>query len=125
MSKWIKKLALGAALAGMLGTTACKRVVIRDPETYKNEIYLLEMTIQQDTELLKAHIADGSCSCDEDGNWNNEVCETSALNVVVMEARLEWHVAMMMFLGGLSEVDPGVEPEVSMDDVVNLCPDNG
>ena len=125
MSKWMKKLALGAALIGMLGTTACKRVIVRDSETYKNEIYLLEMAIQQANELLRAHIADGSCSCDEDGNWNNEVCETSAFNVVVMETRLEWHVAMMMFLGGLAEVDPGVEPEVSMDAFADLCPDAG
>lgn len=125
MSKWMKKLAFGAAFLGLLGMTACKRVVVRDPETYKNEVYLLEMTIEQDTELLKEHLADGSCSCDEDGNWNNEVCEASALNVVVMEARLKWHVAMMLFLGGLSDKDPGEIPEVSEDDVVNLCPDNG
>lgn len=116
---------LSSIVLGLLVATSvvgCKKVVLRDATTYKNEIYLLEMTIEQDTDLLRAHLADGSCSCDEDGNWNNEVCETSALNVVVMERRLKWHVAMMMYLGGVAEERPGEEPAVSEDDVAALCP---
>lgn len=113
---------LSLAVAWSVGMTGCKKVVLRDATTYKNEVYLLQMTIEQDTELLREHIADGSCSCDEEGNWNNEVCETSALNVLVMERRLQWHVDMMMYLGGLSEEDPGEEPPVSEDEVASLCP---
>lgn len=111
---------LGVLLA--TASSGCKKVVLRDATTYKNEIYLLEMAIEQDTELLRSHLADGSCSCDEDGNWNNEVCETSALNVVVMERRLKWHVAMMMYLGGITDERPGDEPAVSEEDVAALCP---
>lgn len=125
MSKWTKNLALGAALMGLLGTTACKRVVLRDTETYKNEVYFLQMALEQNTELLRAHLADGTCSCDEDGQWNNEVCETSALNVVVLETRLDWHVAMMMYLGGIEKENPGEEPELDASAVSELCPSDG
>ena len=102
--------------------TACEKpgTVLRDPEVYRNEVAFLQMAIEQDTELLLEHLNDGSCSC-EDGEWNNEVCEMSALNVVVMEARLEWHIAMMMYLGNLSEENPGDEPEVP--DPSTLCPE--
>lgn len=118
-----KHLWLGAVVAVTLGTTACRRgVVLRDPETYKNEVYLLQMTIEQDTELLAEHLVDGSCSCDEDGAWNNDVCESSAFNILVMRKRLDWHVAMMLYLGGLEEEDPGEAPPVSEEEVADLCP---
>jgi hypothetical protein len=115
-------LIVGVLVAATLGTAACKRVVLRDAATYKNEIYLLEMTIEQDTELLREHLADGACKCDEEGNWSSESCETAALNVLVMERRLGWHVAMMMYLGGLSDENPGDEPPVSEDETATLCP---
>jgi len=117
--KLIKLLLLPAIL---VASTGCKKpgVVLRDPEVYRAEVEFLQITIEQDTELLVEHISDGSCSC-EDGEWNNEVCETSALNVVVMQARLQWHVDMMMFLGNLSQENPGDEPEVP--DPSTLCPE--
>jgi hypothetical protein len=118
----IKLLLLSTLSVSMLGTSACKRVVVRDALTYKNEIYLLEMAIEQDTALLREHLADGACKCDEDGNWSSESCEMAALNVVVMGARLKWHIAMMMYLGGLSEENPGEEPPVSEEDTAALCP---
>lgn len=125
MQKWIKYTMLGLVTAVALG--GCKRgsVVLRDAETYKNEVYLLQMAIEQDTELLAEHINDGSCSCDEDGAWNNDVCEASAFNVLVMRKRLDWHVAMMMYLGGIAEENPGQEPPVSEEEVTELCPADG
>ena len=125
MQKWIKYTMLGLVTAVALG--GCKRgsVVLRDAETYKNEVYLLQMAIEQDTELLAEHLKDGSCSCDEDGAWNNDVCEASAFNVLVMRKRLDWHVAMMMYLGNLSEENPGEEPPVSEEEVTELCPAGG
>lgn len=123
--RWVKLIMLGAVMTAALTTTGCKKpgVVLRDPEVYKNEVYLFQMVIEQDTELLEAHLADGSCSCDEDGNWNNEVCETSALNIVTMRARLDWHVAAMLYLAGLVEENPGEEPPVSEDQMAELCPE--
>jgi len=123
MRKWMKYAILGSLVTSTLGLTGCKRVILRDSTTYKNEVYFLQMALEQDTDLLEQHIADGSCSCDEDGMWNNEVCEMSALNVVVIRHRLDWHVAMMMYLGGLEEENPGDEPEVPEDAVSELCPE--
>jgi len=124
--RWVKFIVLGAVMTATLSITGCKKpgVVLRDPEVYKNEVYLFQMVIEQDTELLAAHLADGSCSCDEEGNWNNEVCETSALNIVTMRARLDWHVAAMMHLAGLTEENPGEEPPVSEDQMAELCPES-
>jgi hypothetical protein len=126
MSKWVKYIMMGAVLTAMVGATGCKRtnrVALRDAETYKNEVYFLQMAIEQNSELLAAHIADGSCSCDEDGAWNNEVCETSAFNVLVMSKRLDWHVAMMMYLAGIQDVNPGEEPPVDPAEISEYCPE--
>lgn len=121
--RWVKYTVLAVMATVALGaTTGCKKgkIVLRDPETYKNELYLFEMVIEQDTALLAEHIADGSCSCDEDGNWNSETCENSAINVVAMQARLKWHIAAMMYLGNQTEENPGPEPEIP--DPATLCP---
>lgn len=119
--RWVKYTVLAAVATAALGLTGCKKskIVLRDPETYKNEIYLFEMVIEQDTALLAEHLADGSCSC-EDGEWNSESCENAAINVVTMQARLKWHVAAMMYLGNQTEENPGPEPEIP--DPSTLCP---
>jgi hypothetical protein len=106
------------SLVFSLGCTT--KVVLRDPEVYKNELAFFEMALQQDTALLEAHLADGSCSCDESGAWNNEVCETSALNILVVKLRLRWHLDMMLYNGRLLEKRPPVEPEVP--EPSSLCP---
>lgn len=97
-------------------------MVLRNAPTYQNEILFLQMVIEQDTDLLKEHLHDGSCSCDMEGNWSTELCEQTALNVLVMERRLAWHINMMMFLGGFSETHPGEEPAVSETEIQTLCP---
>lgn len=96
------------------------KVVLRDPEVYKNEIAFFEMALEQDSALLEAHLADGSCSCDASGAWSSEVCETSALNILVIKHRLRWHLDMMLYNANLLETRPAVEPEVP--EPSTLCP---
>jgi hypothetical protein len=112
------RLLLASLVLSLLGCAT--KVVLRDPEVYKNELAFFEMALQQDTALLKAHLADGSCSCDESGAWNNEVCETSALNILVIDQRLRWHLDMMLYNGRLLETRPPIEPEVP--EPSSLCP---
>ena len=118
VARWVTWGVLATVMAGSVG---CKRIVLRDPEVYKNEVFFLQMALEQDTDLLEAHLNDGSCSCDEDGAWSNETCETTALNVLVVRARLDWHVAQMMYLGNvIKERPPETPPEVA--DPSTLCP---
>lgn len=99
----------------------CKHhVVLRDSEVYKNEIAFFEMALEQDTELLEAHLADGSCTCDDAGQWSSEICETTALNVLVIKHRLRWHLDMMLYNAQLLETRPAEEPEVP--EPSTLCP---
>lgn len=115
----MKKTISFALIACFFLLAGCKKVILRDTNTYKNEVYFLQMALEQNTELLAAHLQDGSCSCNEDGAWSNEVCETTALNIVVLQSRLQWHVDMMMYLANVIKERPGPEPEV--EDPSTLC----
>mgnify|MGYP003393556459 CR=1 FL=1 len=100
--------------------SACQtRVVLRDKEVYRNEISFFQMALEQDTELLEAHLANGKCSCGADGVWSDEICEMTAQNILVIRHRLTWHVAMMHYNAGLSETRPPIEPEVP--ETSSLC----
>jgi hypothetical protein len=115
---------LGALIAGSVAMTGCKKpIVLRDPDVYKNEIAFMQMALEQDTALLEHHLADGSCTC-EDGAWATVECEDTALNVLVIKHRLDWHVAMMMYLGKQSDVRPPEEPP-EVPDPSTLCPSDG
>ena len=120
----MKRILTMLMVPAMLAPLGCKKptIVLRDPEVYRNEIAFMQMALEQDTELLTEHIADGSCSCDADGNWNNEVCELSALNVLVVQHRLQWHVDMMHYLGKLKDERPPKEPP-EVPDPSTLCPE--
>lgn len=114
---------LGAVALASLGLTGCKKpaVVLRDPEVYRNEIAFMQMALEQDTELLQHHLNDGSCTC-EDGAWTTVECEDTALNILVVQNRLQWHVDMMHYLGKLTEERPPEEPP-EVPEPSTLCPE--
>ena len=118
----VKITIVGAMLMATLGGCKQGKVVLRDPEVYKNEIGVFQMGIEQQVELLKGFVA-ASCSCDEDGAWSTIECEDAALQIVTWEARLDWHVDMAMYNGGLLSERPGDEPPVSEEDMAALCPE--
>lgn len=118
----MKKAAL-VVLGTLAVLAACRKgpaVVLRNPDVYRNEIAFLQMALEQDTELLEEHLADGTCKC-EDGSWTSESCETAALNVLVIRHRLGWHIDMMLYLGRLSDTRPPAEPP-EVPDPSTLCP---
>lgn len=94
-------------------------VVLRDPEVYRNEIAFFQMSLEQDTELLETHLKDGSCQCVE-GAWSTDVCEMTALNILVIQHRLQFHVDMMLYNAKLLDKRPEREPEVP--EPSTLCP---
>ena len=118
----MRRVFLSLLLLPLTFTLGCRQVALRDPQVYQNEVYFLQMALEQNTELLAAHLQDGDCFCDDRGRWNNEVCEASAVNVVVLASRLQWHVDMMMYLAKLQEDRPGEEPEIPSPS--ELCPES-
>jgi hypothetical protein len=111
-------------LTALLTTAAsCEKasIVLRDPGVYRNEVAFFQMALEQDTELLATHLADGSCTCDADGSWSSDVCESTALNVLVIRSRLSWHLEMMKyFIRDRDERPPEEPPEVP--ETSTLCP---
>jgi hypothetical protein len=101
----------------------CKKigVVLRDPEVYRNEIAFFQMALEQDTELLEGHLADGSCACEE-GAWTTVECEMTALNVLVVRHRLQYHVDMMHYNARMRDKRPSKEPP-KVPDPSTLCPE--
>lgn len=117
--KWVKWICISVVL---LSTTAsCKRVILRDPDVYWNEIRFFEMALKQNTQILREYVESGACSCDEEGNWTEDVCERAATNVVTIESRLGWHVANMEYLGKFN-ADPPPEQEPEIPSPSTLCP---
>jgi hypothetical protein len=108
----------------MLVVPSCQKtnVVLRDPVVYRNEVAFFQLALEQDTELLVAHLADGSCTCDEAGAWSSELCETTAINVLVIQIRLQWHLDMMSYLSRAIDTRPALEPP-SVPEPSTLCPE--
>jgi len=121
MSNYIRQ-SIHLALVGVvLSNTGCKGVILRDPEVYHNEILFVQMALEQDTELLREHLGDGSCTCDAEGVWSSQTCEQTALNILVIENRLAWHVGMMLYNANMVRTRPPTEvPEVP--ETSTLCP---
>jgi hypothetical protein len=121
--KWINCLLLASIC---VAATGCKKpgVVLRDPEVYKNEITFFQMALEQDTDLLAEHLADGTCSCDDSGTWNNVLCEDTALNVLVIQHRLQYHVDLALYNAGMKEERPPKDPP-EVPEPSTLCPSDG
>ncbi len=108
-------------ISSLVAIAGCKSVALRDVGVYRNEVAFFQLALEQDTELLASHLADGSCTCDADGNWSSDVCETSALNVLVIRHRLAWHLAMMKYFIRDADTRPPKEPP-EVPPVSSLCP---
>jgi len=104
-------------------SVGCKKPMasIRDPNVYANEIDFLRMAITQQTSLLEYHLQDGSCVCVEQ-EWTVEECEKTAKSILVMRARLDWHLALMEYNGSLREDRPPKDPP-EIPESTTLCPE--
>lgn len=117
----LRRILFSSLLATAVSGCQNASVVLRDPGVYRNELAFFQLALEQDTELLAAHLADGSCSCDAEGAWTSDVCESTALNVLVIRSRLTWHLDLMRyFIRDLKERPPKDPPEVP--DPSSLCP---
>jgi hypothetical protein len=104
-------------------TTSCSGTVVREADVYTAEIDFIEQATQEQVEGAKALIGD-TCECREIAGvtaFETEECHALAETVVVVEARMGYHLAFMRYLGGLDEErPPETPPEVP--EATTLCP---
>jgi len=105
---------------------ACKKPIaaIRNPDVYANEIDFNNMVQNQAVSHLHYWL-EANCSCNEVPEWvgdHAEQCEKTAKHITVVEARQEWHTAMMEYNGSLREDRPPKDPP-EIPESTTLCPE--
>ena len=110
----------------VLSFAACKEVVVRDAEVYKQEIDFIESASAEQVERGKALIK-SECTCQQPVEGINVFetpqCDKMAETVLVIEARMSYHTDFMRYLGGLSEKRPPKNPP-EVPETNSLCPDS-
>lgn len=107
-------------------TTSCGGTVVREAEVYKAEIEFIEQATEEQVDGAVALI-EKSCECREIVGVTAFVtpeCQKLAETVVVVKARMSYHLAFMRYLGGIDEErPPETPPEVP--EATTLCPETG
>lgn len=107
-------------LAGLLSLTSCGGQLVRDSRTYQVEVTFLTMAAMQQADLLKGFIST-NCVCTSDKQFTTAQCQKAAKTVQVIQSRIPWHKAMMLYNGGLTETRPPIEPP-AVPPPSELCP---
>ena len=110
----MKKLALFVVLLllPLLMGGHCGKSVVRDSKTYQTEIGFMELTSNTLAGHLKKWIT-AECKC-TDGKFTTDLCQKSAKDVLVVEARVPWHKKMMLFNAGITDKRPDKAPPLLM-----------
>lgn len=89
--------------------TACPKggTVLRDATVYEAELNLYHSWAVDQAQALRVLLA--TCECSE-GSFSDPVCTLAAENVLVVEARADWHKDMSLWNAGLIKVEPVSEP---------------
>jgi hypothetical protein len=74
--------------------------------------------MERQAKLLSDYIAK-DCVC-VDGKFTTDNCRQAADAVVTVNARMEWHKSMMLYLAGITKVRPAAEPPIPA--LETLCP---
>ncbi len=96
----------------VLFLSGCASVAVRDLSTYRNEVKFLAAASTQEADAIEA-LMPAACKCEEQGGekyWATQECETAADLVQTVRARVPYHVAMMLYLGGDTEERPPKDP---------------
>lgn len=111
------------SLALLTALPSCKRYVVRDAEVYNTELAWFQQAGEQTAELASEMVERG-CTCDEDGYFEDPVCEELADNIVTIRARMAWHIEMARYNAGVTETRPPEEPP-EIPPAESLCPSGG
>lgn len=91
--------------------------VLRDARVYTMELEFLQMSITKTTDLLEEHLLE-SCTCAHT-RWTSPLCEETAKTILLLRARIPYHIGLMKYNAGLQEHRPVDLPEVG--DPSELC----
>jgi hypothetical protein len=106
-------------ILALLCLSGCTQYIVRDATVYQAEVNMLAMGMERQAKILKESYIGNYCYCTE-GKFTTEYCRQAADAVVMVDARMEWHKAMMLYLGGLTEVRPPKEEAIPAPET--LCP---
>lgn len=82
--------------------------IIRDTETYKTEVGFMGAAALQQAESILQLVKVG-CRC-EGGKFTTDECNKAAHRALVVQSRVPWHTAMMMYNARLVDTRPAVDP---------------
>lgn len=82
--------------------------IIRDTDTYKTEVGFMGAASLQEAESILQLVKTG-CKC-EGGKFTTAECDKAAHRALVVQSRVPWHTAMMLYNARLSDTRPAVEP---------------
>lgn len=109
----MKKLLLFAVLLA-----GCHEVV-RDEATYRAEVGFMQAAAMQEAESLIS-LVKAQCKC-EGGKFVTPDCEKAAKRALVVQSRVPWHTAMMLYNARLIEERPDPKPP-EVPPTSSLCP---
>ncbi len=118
MAKFLPALLVILVAPVLLGSH-CEETVVRESNTYQQEVEFMEQFVSQEAVLLADWIKT-SCKCEE-GKFTSALCEDSAKKVQLARARIAWHRDMMLYNAGLLKDRPSETPPVVLEATV-LCP---
>ena len=103
--------------------SGCKQVTVRDAGVYSEGLNFIDAASVEIVERGKALI-ERECECSDKivgvNGFTSSACHRFAETVLVIEARMKYHLEMMEYLGGLSgECPPRNPPDIP--DVNTLC----
>ena len=101
------------AVAFLCSFLGCGGSAIRDKEVYKAELAFIESaTIEQVERGIS--LINNVCVCEKVGDlpaqFTNKECLDLAQTIVVVRARMRYHLDFMEYLGGMSDTRPPETP---------------
>ena len=101
----MKKVAWTVAVVILLAS--CHGVV-RDENTYKAEVGFMNAAALQEADSI-VYLVKSGCKC-EGGKFVLPECEKAAHRAMVVQSRVPWHTAMMLYNARLLDERPSVDP---------------
>lgn len=103
----------------LVSLVSCTKYVVREQPVYKAEVDFVTAASAEAVEHGKALVS-AECTC-RDGVWTTSECADMGETIVVLESRMAYHAAFMLYLGGLTDKRPAEEPP-EIPDSTSLCP---